>query len=288
MQKKSHRLAMAVLTDRLASDLRAHPAPWNVRSLNTIRTVALLRQTGHEARNSSAKNVLGTLAERRRLLTAELLAKPWTASEDEVMDLIRRGADPNAIPPNGYSRVTVLAKFVDNHYLPPGSPYPPRVRWDLVKELLDVYGADPNKGSHPPLTMSTFYLWGPTDIEHLKMLLDAGANPNQPDRNGDTALSEAASNGRIDAMKLLLARGADLKVGNPPLIAAACGGNGGYRKAVKFLLDLGCDVNVLDEFGSTALYLVERDISRHVTHSSPYLRMARLLRAHGGVSIGDE
>ena len=52
-------------------------------------------------------------------------------------------------------------------------------------------------------------LCGKTEI--VKSLLEAGANPNAEDKDGDTALIEAAKKCKTEVVKLLLEAGADIE-----------------------------------------------------------------------------
>jgi ankyrin repeat protein len=125
------------------------------------------------------------------------------------------------------------------------------------------------------------------DMDHLdfiKLLLDKGANVNARvkdstetrtvftnqwlDENGATAFLRASQSGDLVLMKLLLAHGADPKIntvlGVTPLqVAAGIGWVEGITyewspkqtlEAVKFLVDLGLDVNVQANTGRTAMH----------------------------------
>lgn len=126
-------------------------------------------------------------------------------------------------------------------------------------------------------------------IEIIKTLLDAGANPNlqlklfppyrslRDDRGADgllsigaTPLLRAAKAGDLEAMKLLLAHGANVELptatGITPLMAAAGNGSinldtrGRYKseqqadEAIHLLLAAGAQVNARDRNGQTALH----------------------------------
>ncbi len=128
-----------------------------------------------------------------------------------------------------------------------------------------------------------------TDVQLIRMLLEAGANPNlqlklfppyrslRDDRGADglltvgtTPLLRAAKAGDTDAMRLLLAHGANPGLPNvrgvTPLMAAAGIGSttidtrGRYKTeaeavaSAQQLLDHGADVNQRDNTGQTALF----------------------------------
>jgi ankyrin repeat protein len=92
------------------------------------------------------------------------------------------------------------------------------------------------------------------DVRGLKALLDQGTSPNSPDDRQVTPLMYAAAAGTLDAMKLLLDRGADVDAQN------ASGGTVLMWSApdagkVRLLLDRGAHVNIASKSGRTALML---------------------------------
>ncbi|MBV9503788.1 MAG: ankyrin repeat domain-containing protein [Acidobacteriia bacterium] len=94
------------------------------------------------------------------------------------------------------------------------------------------------------------------DLEGVKMLLAAGANPKLANRYGVTPLSEAAAVGNAGIIEALLQGGADAKAlttadGETVLMTAARSGN---PDAVRILLDHGADMNAKESYrGQTAL-----------------------------------
>ncbi len=94
------------------------------------------------------------------------------------------------------------------------------------------------------------------DLELITLLLDAGADPNQQNERGYTALHYAACNDRFEVIDTLLARGADIsakdKDGSAPLVmAVSCN----KLASVEYLLKKGANINARASDGSTALVM---------------------------------
>jgi uncharacterized protein len=93
-----------------------------------------------------------------------------------------------------------------------------------LMKLLLKYGADPKavtKNGDSALHAAggvgwvegVTYEWSKEEnVEAIRMLLDLGLNPNDPDKEGRTPLMGAALKGRVDAIRLLVDRGADLNI----------------------------------------------------------------------------
>ena len=121
------------------------------------------------------------------------------------------------------------------------------------------------------------------DVPALRALLEAGADPNEWDADGLTALTLAMDRTLegegSEAARVLLAHGADVNRandgGSTPLSHAAFLCN---LELVQLFLDSGADVNIQMETGETALF----GIGCYVD-SSPAARIEtlRLLLAHG-------
>jgi uncharacterized protein len=203
--------------------------------------------------------------------------------------LLKAGADINAANPNGFS--SILLAIINSHY-------------DAAAFLLDK-GADQNiadETGRTPLyaavdmhTLPDSNLPWPselnsrlTSLDLIQALLAHGANVNaqlkkqQPyrskvDRGADTMLGtgatpllRAAKAGDTEVVKVLLAKGADVKLttkfGMTPVMAAAGLGTKeedttGRKKteaeaiaSINLCLDAGADVNALDNQGDTALH----------------------------------
>jgi len=114
---------------------------------------------------------------------------------------------------------------------------------DVVAALLKV-GADVNECDELGVSaLSTAASWG--QVEVCRLLLAHGADVNKADQEGDTALHEAARADEMDVVELLCeAEGIDVNAKNThgctPLHVASHAGKGGM---VKLLIRLGAEVN---------------------------------------------
>ena len=98
------------------------------------------------------------------------------------------------------------------------------------------------------------------EIEDVKRLLEAGADPNFQDKCGSTALIWASKTGNIEIVRVLFEAGADLNLqnrwGNTALIIAS---RYTVEETVKILLEAGADPNIQNRWGNTALELALSD-----------------------------
>jgi ankyrin repeat protein len=203
--------------------------------------------------------------------------------------LIKGGADVNLTDPDG---VTPLLLAALNFSFDTAALL---VRHGADVDRWDIWGRSP---LYAAVDMNTLPISGRADrptldntsgTELIRMLLEAGANPNlqlklfppyrslRDDRGADallavgsTPLVRAAKAGDLPAMQLLLAHGANVELptvnGITPLMAAAGNGSasldtrGRYKTeeqaiaATQLLLAAGANVNARDRQGQTALY----------------------------------
>ena len=91
-------------------------------------------------------------------------------------------------------------------------------------------------------------------VEAVRLLLAAGANVNLQAQNGVTALIMAAQNGHADVIRLLLANGANVNMQRPnggtALMSAAYNG---HADVIRLLLAAGANVDMQRSDGVTAL-----------------------------------
>jgi ankyrin repeat protein len=102
---------------------------------------------------------------------------------------------------------------------------------------------------------TTALMMAATQIDKVKLLLDRGAKPNLASKQGRTALFLAAmSDSSTDIVKLLIARGADIRARdafqNTTLTAAAYGND---LATIRLMLDAGIDPNAAGVTGVTPL-----------------------------------
>jgi ankyrin repeat protein len=171
---------------------------------------------------------------------------------DAVTDLLKAGADPNALDePNDCSPLCFA--MMNDHV-------------EVMQVLLEN-GADPNVLVHgcSVLTYVSGVIgelgWAKDVSKVVELLLKHKADPNLPDDDGTTPLHEAARLGDIETAIRLLEFNAKIdaqdKNGRTPLHKAAISGHG---DTVDFLLDAGADPTVQDKDGRTARDVADANV----------------------------
>jgi len=185
-----------------------------------------------------------------RLLLAAVLVAALSAQTDtspalvaaiqrgavgDVDRLLKSGINANAADSDGVPALMAAALFGNA---------------DMV-ELLLAYGADPNRTGPGG---ATALMWAAPDVEKIRRLVNHGANVNARSDTDRTALLVAASYpGTVNALQLLLDRGADLR-------AEDRGGSTALSLAVRsasvdvarFLVEKGLDPNSLSPLAARA------------------------------------
>jgi len=100
------------------------------------------------------------------------------------------------------------------------------------------------------------------DLNAIQELISGGADINQQDEDGWTALFEACSSGNVEVVTLLVEAGADLNIQDSFGCTALMYIFDFYydvptlKEKIKFLVEAGADVNIQDNLGRTVLYEV--------------------------------
>lgn len=196
-------------------------------------------------------------------LDRRLFAAAREGRTDEIADLVASGADVNAHHPKYCDHGGFLDGFTPLMWAVSST----RSSAATVKALLEAganvfavsdaevsalwYAA--GGGTGYPLTHENlreldqdhpFRDWGGGDVERLRLVLDAGANPNEAADNGRSAVSEACSIGDPERLRLLIDRGAPVEPAKEglkwgiaiPLFEAAKSGN---VESVRIILSQG-------------------------------------------------
>ena len=117
-------------------------------------------------------------------------------------------------------------------------------------------------------------------VEIIRLLLDKGANVNQPSRY-KTALMHVASGGYIEIFRLFLARGAEVNVQTDEGTALMMAVVAGRTEIVKLLLAAGADVKAVHRTGDQALMMAARQRSYRTPAVEPTAEILEMLLATG-------
>jgi ankyrin repeat protein len=111
-------------------------------------------------------------------------------------------------------------------------------------------------------------------LQGVRSALDQGADVDDADANGTTALLLAAFDGHTPIVRLLLDRGADVRARNVQgRTALMCAASGGFDATVRLLLERGSEVNVQGRAeGFTALMFAANE---------GHIEVVRTLLQHG-------
>jgi uncharacterized protein len=207
-------------------------------------------------------------------LTALIIASAM-GQADVVELLLEKGANPNVMEWAGYTPLAWVVRDWDYGLDLKGKG----TVLKIVKSLL-AHGANPNfrlDQKKPSLTITEISLQGATplllaaevnNLDVIKALVEAGADPLIPTAQGTTALMMASGIGTdvqrarppeeralaVETAKYLVEHGADVNAagqfGWTALHAAAYQG---LNDVIEFLVSKGADINAKDAFGQTPL-----------------------------------
>lgn len=155
-----------------------------------------------------------------------LLIAAARGNNPEVLKLIKKGANINAVNSNGNNALIEAVRA--NHE-------------ETVKLLLEN-GFD--KLINQPNMLNETAIFFCSSVPIAKLLIDNGSNINRVDNSGRTPLLQAAQYGRNDLVKYLLERGADFTIlnhnGESALMVAA---KYGSLQTVQHLINAGANIN---------------------------------------------
>ncbi|HTQ35419.1 MAG TPA: ankyrin repeat domain-containing protein [Steroidobacteraceae bacterium] len=173
--------------------------------------------------------------------------------------LLKAGADPRSVNADGETALMAVARTGNvaaaRLLLQAGAQVDAREKWGgqtaliwaaaqdqpQMIRLLAAHGADVNARSA---------------VREWERRVTAEGRPKDMNRGGLTPLMYAAREGYLDALRVLLAMGADVDLPDPdgstPLILALMNG---HFDAAKVLIDAGADVNLWDWWGQAPLYM---------------------------------
>lgn len=150
---------------------------------------------------------------------------------DKIKLLVKNGTSVNAVGNNGVTPLLWAMYFRNDQG---------------VALLLDL-GADPNLVTEKVVFSPMYFASMAETPELLRLLLKFGGNPNHPERGriDDLPLSRAASNGRIENIKMLLAAGADINAHDQYNASAARWSvSQAHFEVTAFLLEYGFTYNL--------------------------------------------
>lgn len=179
-----------------------------------------------------------------------------------VEKLIKKGADPNGVATSGKNTAFHIALYVND---------------TNIIQLLIKYGADiekPDQSNYSPLSIAARL----NNTEIINFLIDKEIDVNHINNNTiqSTALMDAAETNAVEAIKLLISKGADINILDkwhaPAITIAADKDN---FEAVELLADSGAELNVIDSGkGFTALDFAVKNKNE---------KMIKLLESKGAI-----
>jgi len=246
---------------------------------------------------------------RREQASRDLIAAIYANDTEKVLAALKQGADPNArdhsddkplsfgehvkrlfkniLRPNVKTNpdqhlTALLVAILTERQHGRGKGGNPA----LVNALLDA-GADPNLTGEDyevsPLMWAAFFGKDPTS---LRLLLQHGANLQQKDQNGGTALHWAAINSTSEAAAVLLVAGADINGkdndGWTPL-HKACGRD--KMETVQMLLQHHANPNIRDNRVHTPL---DEAMRRNADKDAPIIQLLRKAGAKTGKELSSQ
>ncbi len=187
-------------------------------------------------------------------LRAELFEAIQSEDINRVKTLLDKGADPNAVNPEGQSVLSMVADPIEQRTFGDGFR---KERGECLREIARVlveHGADVNGHGDKDIPLFSAASCGNRAV--AEFLVEAGADINARGKYGDTALHKAADWCNRETVEYFLSLGIDVMArdiaGYTPLHSAFF--SAARKETVELLVSHGADVNAVSKQGETPLH----------------------------------
>ena len=178
-------------------------------------------------------------------ITALAIACEEMSEKDAIDILLNAGADPNIANADGDTWF---------HYAAQNS-FHPEVLQAIISHGVGVDVNATNTKNVTALMIACKIMW---EKDAIYVLLNAGADPNIADADGDTWLHYAAQNYRCtEILQAIISHGVDVNATNKYNITAlmkAC--HNGNLAGINVLLNAAADIKIVDDFERTCLHYI--------------------------------
>lgn len=172
-----------------------------------------------------------------------LFQAAYSNNASAVMDLLTRGADPN---------VNSFVNYKQEKIVEPGVP--PEVSQLLLQKNISRF-ANPSDFFRLDFGITNLYYPAMKGyVQVVRLLLEAGEDPNSRSLNGLFPLYVAAEDGHLDIVKLLVQHGAEIDLETPKgCTALQNAAEEGMDSVVRYLLSVGANPYHRSKAGDTPL-----------------------------------
>ena len=174
-----------------------------------------------------------------------LMAACEIGNKNAIDALLNAGADPNIIDANGDTSLHYAAR---------------KYCTAEVLQTIISHGVDVNATNKNNVT-ALMIVCGIWNKDAIDVLLNAGADPNIIDANGDTCLQYAARNFcTAEVLQAIISHGVDVNATNKNNVTAlmiVCGK--GKKDVINVVLNVGAELNIIDANGDTCLHYAARN-----------------------------